>query len=393
MPSGYPPSVFVSSTCYDLSQIRLNLREFIESLGYVAVISENHAFPINPQANNVENCLRGVRDRADLFILIVGGRYGTQLNDGLSITNHEYLEAHSKGIPIYVFIAKSILHTLPVWQSNPTADFSNIVDTSKLFTFVDHLRESAGHWVFSFEHAKEIVTTLRAQWALLFTEALQDRAQLRSMPLSLELENLPASCLRVLLEKRSGWEYRFFAAVLRFEIDQYSSLKRDIEYELRLGVVKRLCNVIDVLGWLQERLSEIQMLTESVHSLVQSALQEALGPCGQPGDPELLAYVARRIGKIYGRLLEWTHAFTSISTDERLERLISLNKTFSHKIAISLEMFPENINSKIAEADAARAKGEKFRGEVNLILDLPPNEELTTELQRVRELIEAGQFR
>ena len=35
------PSIFVSSTCYDLKQIRQDIREFIEAdLGYEAILSE-----------------------------------------------------------------------------------------------------------------------------------------------------------------------------------------------------------------------------------------------------------------------------------------------------------------------------------------------------------------
>ena len=224
MPSGYPPSVFVSSTCYDLGQVRLDLKAFIESLGYVPVISESSAFPVNPQADNFENCIRAVRDRANLFVLVVGGRYGTQTPDGRSITNHEYLEAREKRVPVFVFVAQHILHNLSIWQANPAADFSCAVDSTKLFEFVQHLRGREGHWVFAFNHATEIIETLRAQWALLFTDALRDRERLQSAKLSPELLNLPASCLRVLLEQPLGWEYRFFSAVLKSQLDMDCSL-------------------------------------------------------------------------------------------------------------------------------------------------------------------------
>lgn len=43
------PSIFVSSTCYDLKQIRRDIREFIEAdLGYEAILSEYDSFPIDP---------------------------------------------------------------------------------------------------------------------------------------------------------------------------------------------------------------------------------------------------------------------------------------------------------------------------------------------------------
>lgn len=45
---GYKPSVFVSSTCYDLKQVRVDLKNFIsEQLGYDAVLSEFDSFPID----------------------------------------------------------------------------------------------------------------------------------------------------------------------------------------------------------------------------------------------------------------------------------------------------------------------------------------------------------
>src|SRR5207302_3934911 len=96
-----PPSIFVSSTCYDLSQLRLDLKRFIESFGYDAIISESSAFPINPQATTIQNCINAVRDCADILVLVVGNRYGSSPpgESDRSITNLEYLEAKAKGIP------------------------------------------------------------------------------------------------------------------------------------------------------------------------------------------------------------------------------------------------------------------------------------------------------
>ena len=42
------PSIFVSSTCYDLKQNRQDIREFIEAdLGYEAILSEYDSLPID----------------------------------------------------------------------------------------------------------------------------------------------------------------------------------------------------------------------------------------------------------------------------------------------------------------------------------------------------------
>lgn len=386
MPSGYPPSVFISSTCYDLSQIRLDLKNSIELLGYVPVFSESPAFPVNPQADNLENCLRAVRDRADLFVLVVGGRYGSQVNGGNSITNLEYLEARAKGVPIFVFVAQSVLHNLSIWKANPEANFSSVVDSPKLFEFVHKLRGSEGHWVFSFNDANEIIETLRIQWALLFTNALQDRERLQTSNFTQELLNLPASCLRVLLTKPLGWEHRFFGLVLKHEIGRHTTLKRDVSFGIRLGEVSSVEHVRDLTSWVSARVRELSTLVDTAKKLGNEAITKAVGPPGQSGDPDLLAYVARRLGDVYERLLTWTHKFVCISSTPEFERYLELCSLLSKEVIAALEALPDRIEATLLEAEEAIRAGKSYSAEIVLALDIPSNDERDEELKKILAL-------
>jgi len=65
-------NIFVNSTCYDLAQVRTDLKYFIEDLGHNPILSEEHDFPIDPNKENIENCINAVREKADIFILIIG---------------------------------------------------------------------------------------------------------------------------------------------------------------------------------------------------------------------------------------------------------------------------------------------------------------------------------
>src|SRR5205085_4929487 len=105
-------TVFVSSTCYDLKQVRADMKGFVESYGFNPMLSEYSSFPIDPDIGAVENCLRAVDEYATIFVLIVGGRYGLPTEEGKSVTNLEYLRARSKGIPVYAFVQRSILYIL-----------------------------------------------------------------------------------------------------------------------------------------------------------------------------------------------------------------------------------------------------------------------------------------
>jgi hypothetical protein len=323
-----------------------------------------------------------VRDRADLFVLIVGGRYGSAADGGRSVTNLEYLEARAKGIPIYVFVQEPILNTLRIWQGNAAADFSAIVDDVKVFSFVDELKGNAGHWVYAFKEVADIQTALLSQWALLFTDALAVREQVRGAKLTSELIDLPASALRVLLEKRKGWEYRLFSACLRHELYKYEGTRRDLKYGLQIGALTALGD-LEVMNWLSTHLARLRRLLQSLGALANVALQEAVGAPGQPGHPELIAYVARRMGSVFAEVLKWTLSFSMLEVNERFSRLLSLVSRSSEEIVRKLAAFPDLIDEELDKADRVISGGGKYKGGVILKLDWTMGDEIAREFERL----------
>jgi hypothetical protein len=104
------PKVFISSTYYDLKQIRSDLSDFIEnSLGFQFLKSEHSSFPVNPDIDTIENCKEQVGN-CDIMVLIIGGRYGyIPIGEKKSVTNIEYLTAKINHKPIYIFVYREIL--------------------------------------------------------------------------------------------------------------------------------------------------------------------------------------------------------------------------------------------------------------------------------------------
>ena len=116
MSVGRAPTVFVSSTCYDLKQIREDIRDFFRNnYNFEVMLSEFDSFPVDPCKGTFENCLNNVDNSADIFILIIGTRYGYVTDQGKSITNLEYLHAKAKGIPIYVFVSKQLNNRMGIF--------------------------------------------------------------------------------------------------------------------------------------------------------------------------------------------------------------------------------------------------------------------------------------
>lgn len=368
MSNGSSPSVFVSSTCYDLSQIRQDLKIFIESLGMEPFLSETHTFPVNSDRDAVSNCLSIVKNNADIFVLIVGCRYGSVTDGGKSITNLEYTEAKDKGIPRYVFIQKSILNLLPVWESNPNGDFSKSVDSTDLFNFIKTLRDPNENWVFPFESAQDIITTLRVQFGYLYKDALGVRTKYLNLGTGIQNLDLTPVALKLLAEKPSAWEYLFFGQVLSDELAKYHELRRDLLYGIRLGEYHFVYDHQEMLNWIQCQLDNISLLTESLNNILNTALQDVLRPPGMEADVTGLAYAANRFGHVYKKLLEWIIKFHHIKADDSFSQVLHTVAQAPVLILKDAENFPERIKKEISSALSAPHQG---LISITLVMNLP----------------------
>lgn len=363
------------------------MKRFFESMGLDPILSESPAFPTSPQTSPVDNCLRAVKERTDIFVLIVGDRYGSQNESGKSITNLEYLEARSKGLPIYVFVLKKIISGLPFWKKNPQANYEGTVDTPKLFEFVETLRMSQNHWVFEFDEAQHIMDTLCRQLAYLFMEGLILREKLKSLNLSPILAALTGNPLKILWEKPLGWEFRLFSSVLAEEFNLDQKLKWDLAYGLKLGRIHDLDELPQMMQWVQQKLKDIKALVHSAERLLNKAIQEAFKELGVPGEPERIIYVARSMAQVRRELLIWTIDFKCTEVKPECERLITLVSTFSQNILEQLESIPKLLDDEIDMAAAAHERGETYVARVQLTFTIPNSDEISAEFERLNQML------
>lgn len=94
------PKVFISSTILNLPSERAAALKAVNKVDGLPVMSE---FTMEAQnKNSVAACLDKVRD-SDIYVLIIGGKYGWQPEGNESITELEYQTALDNKIPILVF--------------------------------------------------------------------------------------------------------------------------------------------------------------------------------------------------------------------------------------------------------------------------------------------------
>lgn len=188
------PRVFISSTCYDLSEVRDRLVAFCNSFGFETTLSERGDVFYHPDLHTHEACV-GEVSNCQLFILIIGGRFGGKyiIDPKKSITNAEFLAARELGIPVFTFIKQGVLNDHNVYQRNKKEDFAEKINypsiekqehAKSIFSFIDEVRLSkSNNGFFDFVFAKDIEILLRKQLAGMFFDFLIKRnisAQLKS---------------------------------------------------------------------------------------------------------------------------------------------------------------------------------------------------------------------
>ncbi len=375
-------NIFVSSTCYDLSQIRTDMHDFIDSSGHNPMLSEFYKFPINPTKNTIDNCIEVVKNNADVFVLIVGNRYGGVLESGKSITNTEFLTAKSKGIPIYVFIDKKILNIIPVWEKNKNGDFKDIVDSTKIFEFVIEIRNEQKIWTFEYEKAGDIINILKTQLSYLFKNSLDRRRRFETEIDFFLKENVSNQALNIILEKDKNnfYELDFLCQVLIDELKKNEFLKNDSKYRMLLDSKKGIHDHVEVIDWMQDKTDQILKLASSLEVLIDRALNDFFGEVGVSSDLKGLVYVARTYARIYKEVINWGINISCTNVPDELEVLKEKLSKLNSNLIDELWDFPFN-QIKYNEGIKNQALKGKDTGTIKLILTATINEANYLEFQ------------
>lgn len=183
------PKIFISSTYYDLKYIREAIKNFIETFNYESILNEFGNITYTHDQELDKSCFNEVKN-CDMLILIVGGRYGSQISEEerisdnkiefydnyTSITSQEFKTAHKENIPIYIFIEKSVhseFYTYKKNSKNEKVIYAH-ADSINIYKFIDDLKNDfSNSIIFDFEKFEDIQNILKDQWAGLFHNYLK----------------------------------------------------------------------------------------------------------------------------------------------------------------------------------------------------------------------------
>ena len=186
------PRVFISSTYYDLKNVRADLERYINDRGFDPVLNERGQIPYNNKEKLEEYCYKEI-ENCDILISIIGGRHGSSsTHDPYSISQKELKTAIDLGRPVYIFVEKSVLAEYETYKKNKESKDIEYaaVDNVAIYKFMDEVFSfPINNQVAPFETSSEITVYLQEQWAGLFQHLLRDDAKKKEVMLLDDLKN------------------------------------------------------------------------------------------------------------------------------------------------------------------------------------------------------------
>ena len=207
------PRVFISSTYYDLKNVRADLERYIKDRGFDPVLNERGQIPYGNEEKLEEYCYREI-ENCDILVSIIGGRHGSSsTQDPYSISQKELKTAIDLGRPVYIFVEKSVLAEYRTYEKNKESkDIEYVaVDNLAVYQFMDEVFSlPINNQVAPFETSSEITVYLQEQWAGLFQRLLRDDAKKKEVMLLEDLKTTAKTLNQLVTflteERRAGDE-------------------------------------------------------------------------------------------------------------------------------------------------------------------------------------------
>ncbi len=168
--------VFLSSTVFDLIDVRNEIAELLRSLGITPVLSDDKLsdFEVRFDVNSIETCLINVAN-CDEVIVVLDKRYGPSLGsagfDDISATHLEYRHAVKHKKPIHFYVRDRLEADYSIWKKNPRKKELNL-------TWVQSNKDY-GLFKMLAEHRKPKARSKTSNWFTPFTSSVDLKASLQ----------------------------------------------------------------------------------------------------------------------------------------------------------------------------------------------------------------------
>lgn len=249
------PRIFISSTFYDLRQIRSDIDLFIEGLGYEPIRNEEGDIPYGKEDALEEYCYKEIKS-VDILISIIGGRFGSESKrENSSISQTELKTAIKENKQIYVFVEKNVLSEYETYLLNKENSINyKFVDNVKIYQFIEEIKNlKVNNNIKGFETASDITRYLKEQFAGLFQRFLEEQTKIKEVSLIMNLERTSQNLNKLVtfLSEQNKGQTEDINRILMINHPLIGALreKLNIPYNFYIEGVNDLMKLIEARGY------------------------------------------------------------------------------------------------------------------------------------------------
>ncbi|HZO06043.1 MAG TPA: hypothetical protein VFB52_06625, partial [Solirubrobacterales bacterium] len=181
-------------------------------------------------------------------------------------------------------------------------------------------------------------------------------------------------------QRPDWWEYRLFAGVLVEGLLRLEGKWQD--HQLRLpGPERRYVDPNHPTQFFSQELSWVrrQLVVERIFG--SEVLNQAFGEPGEPGDPERISHVVRRLIQMYEGLMDWAAGLRNANVPDQFEELVELYAQMVDLPLVQIRDFVQHAADQIAQLSILAQDGtEEEPVIITLDLTLSADEALMSEV-------------
>jgi hypothetical protein len=223
------PNIFISSTIQDLGHLRESIRDLIIEIGYNPIMSEYGEIGFLPSNSAEESCYLALRD-CHLSIIIIGKRYGSISENGLSVTHNEFITSRERKLPVIFLVSEEVMSYKRVYdvnEKNAELTFPGMENPTMIFQLIREFSESKiNNGLIQFTNVQSAKNNLKKQLAHLFGDLLKKQFD----PTKGEIKDILSeiTTLRHILLKNEEEIARKFSNAFRFLLEEENNYLKEI---------------------------------------------------------------------------------------------------------------------------------------------------------------------
>lgn len=160
--------IFLSSTIYDLKDLRNTVEGSLRDRGYAILASESGNIPVDSSKHSYDICLNAARN-CECLIAIIDGRFGGVMPSSTkSITQAEIEAALDNGKQVLVFVRQGVWDAKEIYKAYQKSGNqfipTKLVDDERIFDLIDGIRRRArANWIFQFNLPSDLISQITRQ--------------------------------------------------------------------------------------------------------------------------------------------------------------------------------------------------------------------------------------